>query len=64
MVVGATERAVIVGVPDDVDNASGMVNVIPFGGGPPRYWAPGVHDVPGPGSSRFGAALGSVHGST
>jgi hypothetical protein len=64
VVVGAPERAVIVGVPDDVDNASGMVNVIPFGGGTPRYWAPGVNGVPGPGSSRFGAALGSVHGST
>ncbi|HSU34616.1 MAG TPA: hypothetical protein VLJ88_03050 [Propionibacteriaceae bacterium] len=64
VVVGAPERAVIVGVPDDVDNASGMVNVIPFGGGAPRYWAPGINGVPGPGSSRFGAALGSVHGST
>ncbi len=64
VVVGAPERAVIVGVPDDTDHATGMVNVIPFGGGTPRFWAPGVNGVPGPGSSRFGAALGSVHGST
>jgi hypothetical protein len=63
IVVGASERAVIVGVPDDADNATGMVNVIPFEG-TPRFWAPGVDDVPRPGSSRFGAALGSVHGST
>ena len=56
------ERAVIVGVPDDADKATGMVNVIPFGGGPARLWAPGVNGVPGPGSDRFGGALASVNG--
>ena len=62
-VVGAPERALIVGVPDDVDNSTGMVNVIPFGGGTPRFWAPGIGGVPA-GASRFGDALGSVAGST
>jgi hypothetical protein len=59
-VSGVAERALIVGVPDDVDNGSGMVNVIPLGGGVPRHWKPGVGGVPSAGSNRFGASLGSV----
>jgi hypothetical protein len=62
-VSGAGERAFIVGVPDDVDHGTGMVNVIPMGGGAPRFWAPGTNGVPG-GANRFGDALGSVHGGT
>ncbi|HSU34617.1 MAG TPA: hypothetical protein VLJ88_03055 [Propionibacteriaceae bacterium] len=61
-VAGATERALIIGVPDDVDNSNGMVNVLPLGGGTPRYWAPGVSGVPAGGASRFGGALASVNG--
>jgi hypothetical protein len=60
-VSGFSERAVIVGVPDDVDNNTGMVNVLPLGGGTPRFWKPGAGGVPG-GANRFGDALGSVHG--
>ena len=59
VVVGAPERAVIVGVPDDTDHASGMVDVIPFGGGAPRFWAPGAGGGPAAGASRFGGALAS-----
>ncbi len=62
-VPGVAERAFLVGVPDDVDNASGMVNVIPLGGGTPRHWAPGVNGVPD-GGVRFGDTLGSVPGGT
>ena len=58
-VSGASERAFMVGVPDDVDHASGMVNLIPLGGGVPRYWTPGVNGVQ-PGGVRFGDTLGSV----
>ena len=63
-VAGAAERALIIGVPDDVDNSDGMVNVIPLGGGTPRFWAPGVGGVPAGGASRFGGALASVNGGT
>jgi hypothetical protein len=59
---GASERALIIGVPDDVDRNLGMVNVIPLGGGTPRFWAPGVDGVPLAGASRFGDAVASVHG--
>ncbi len=62
-VSGFSERAFIVGVPDDVDHSTGMVNVIPMGGGAPRFWAPGTNGVPS-GANRFGDALGSVHGGT
>ena len=56
---GDPERAVIVGVPDDVDNSTGMVNVIPFGAGGTRgSGRPGSTVVPGPGSSRFGGRPG------
>ena len=63
-VSGATERAWLIGVPDDVTNASGMVNVIPLGGGAPRSWAPGAGGVPLGGASRFGGTVASVHGGT
>ncbi len=63
-VSGASERALIVGVPDDVDHSTGMVNVIPLGGGAPRFWAPGVGGVPAAGASRFGDPLGNVNGGT
>ena len=42
VVEGAAERVLIVGVPDDVGNSTGMVDVIPFGGGTPRFWKPGT----------------------
>ncbi len=62
-VSGFAERALIVGVPDDVDNTLGMVNVIPLGGGVPRFWEPGIGGVPA-GGSRFGDTLGGVGGGT
>ena len=61
MVAGATERVLLVGVPDDTDVAGGMVDVIPFGGGAPRAWVPGGA-IPAAGASRFGASIGSVSG--
>ncbi len=63
-VAGAAERVLLVGVPDDVDHASGMVNVIPFGGGAPRAWVPGSGGVPSAGAGRFGQSLGGVNGSS
>jgi hypothetical protein len=61
VVEGATERVLLVGVPDDVGNSTGMVNVIPLAGGPPRFWKPGTDGIPA-GASRFGDALASVTG--
>jgi len=63
-VAGAAERVLLVGVPDDVDHASGMVNIIPFGGGAPRAWVPGSGGVPSAGAGRFGQSLGGVNGSS
>ena len=57
VVSGATERALLVGVPD-VGNSTGMVNVIPFAGGTPRSWVPGVGGVPA-GAGRFGYSVAS-----
>lgn len=62
VVEGATERVLLVGVPDDVGNSTGMVNVIPFAGGTPRFWKPGTDGIPAAGASRFGDALASVTG--
>ena len=59
VVIGMQERALLVGTPDDVENSTGLVNVIPFRGGTPRYWRPGVGGVPGAGASRFGYSLAS-----
>ena len=42
IVTGGSEQALIVGVPDDVGNSTGMVDVIPLGAGAPRFWAPGT----------------------
>lgn len=63
-VAGASERVLLVGVPDDVDHASGMVDVIPFGGGIPRAWVPGSGGIPSAGAGRFGQSLGGVNGSS
>jgi FG-GAP repeat len=60
VVEGAAERVLIVGVPDDVGNSAGMVDVIPFAGGTPRFWKPGIGDISAAGASRFGDALASV----
>ncbi|GAA2093113.1 hypothetical protein GCM10009841_02540 [Microlunatus panaciterrae] len=60
VVTGPTEKALLVGVPDDVDHPGGMVNVIPFSGGfERRAWVPGQGGVPA-GGSRFGATLASA----
>ena len=59
VVEGAGERVLLVGVPDDVGNSTGMVDVIPFAGGTPRFWKPGTSGIPA-GASRFGDALASV----
>ena len=59
VVRGASERALLIGVPDDVDLPSGMVNVVPFGGATKRYWAPGVNGIPAAGASRFGDTIAS-----
>jgi hypothetical protein len=58
-VSGQAERALIVGVPDDVDNPNGMVNVIGIRNGGHRSWVPGVGGVPS-GGSRFGDSLASA----
>ena len=63
IVNGATERAWIIGVPDDVGNAAGMAAVIPLGGAP-RAWIPGVGGLPAGGASRFAGAVAGVHGGT
>jgi hypothetical protein len=52
-VAGVAERSILVGVPDDVQNPNGMVNVIPLTGGTPRSWIPGAG-----GADRFGGAVG------
>ena len=62
VVEGAAERVLLVGVPDDVGYSTGMVDVIPFGGGLPRFWAPGVDGLPTGGAVRFGASLAGVTG--
>lgn len=58
-VAGVAERSVLVGVPDDVQNPTGMVNVIPLTGGAQRSWIPGSGGLPSiPGADRFGGAAG------
>jgi hypothetical protein len=60
-VSGVAERAILVGVPDDVQYSSGVVSVIPLPSGTPRSWRPGVGGVPTTGADRFGgAAAGEV----
>jgi hypothetical protein len=57
-VSGVAERAILVGVPDDVQYSSGVVSVIPLPSGTPRAWRPGVGGVPTTGADRFGGAAG------
>jgi hypothetical protein len=57
VVSGATERALLVGVPDAA-NSTGMVTVIPFAGGTPRSWVPGLGGVPA-GAGRLGYSVAS-----
>jgi Domain of unknown function (DUF1929)/FG-GAP repeat len=57
-VAGATERVVLVGVPDDVQYSSGVVSVIPLLSGTPRSWRPATGGVPTTGADRFGGAAG------
>jgi FG-GAP repeat len=58
-VAGVAERSVLVGVPDDVQNPTGMVNVIPLTGGGQRSWIPGSDGLaPIPGADRFGGGAG------
>ena len=57
-VAGVAERSFVVGVPDDVEFSSGMVNVIPLTGGSMRSWRPGAGGVPSTGTDRFGGAAG------
>jgi hypothetical protein len=59
VVSGTQERALLIGAPDDVENSTGLVDVIPFGGGTPRYWRPGVGGVAAPGAARFGYSVAS-----
>ncbi len=57
-VSGVAERAILIGVPDDVQYSSGVVSVIPLPSGTPRTWRPGVGGVPTTGADRFGGAAG------
>jgi len=57
-VAGVAERSILVGVPDDVEFSSGIVNVIPLTGGSQRSWRPGAGNVPSTGADRFGGADG------
>lgn len=58
-VSGSSERALIIGVPDDAVRTTGLVIVLPLGDTVPRYWAPGDSGVPSAGASRFGGTLAS-----
>ncbi len=56
-ITGPTEKALVIGVPDDADHPGGMVNVISLQGGfAPRAWVPGKGGVAA-GATAFGAAL-------
>lgn len=59
VVHGVHEVVLIIGVPDDVDHSTGLVNILPFGGAAKRFWAPGSSGVPTSGASRFGDAVAS-----
>ena len=60
VVAGASAKVLLIGVPDDSANTSGMVNVIPLTAGSPRYWKPGFDGVVSAGAVGFGASLASV----
>ena len=58
VVSGIAERALLAGVPDDVEFSTGMVDVIPFGGGTARSWRPGSGGIlGGPTIHRFGDSV-------
>ena len=57
-VARVAERSILVGVPDDAQNPTGMVNVIPLTGGSQRTWIPGTGRLPTTGLDRFGGAAG------
>ena len=57
-VAGVAERSILVGVPDDVEFSSGMVNVIPLTGGSMRTWRPNADGVPLVGADSFGGGAG------
>jgi len=57
-VAGVAERSILVGVPDDVEFPSGMVNVIPLTGGSLRTWRPNAGGVPLVGADSFGGGAG------
>ena len=58
VVEGSTEQVLLVGVPNDVTAPHGMVDAIPFGGGSPRFWVPGLGGVPSGGEpAGFGSAM-------
>ena len=57
-VAGVAERSILVGVPDDVEFSSGMVNVIPLTGGSMRTWSPNADGVPSAGADSFGGVAG------
>lgn len=57
VVSGLTEQALLVGVPLEASSSTGVVDVVPLGGGTPRAWVPGSGGVPSAGADRFGAVL-------
>lgn len=59
VVTGPTENALLVGVPDDVVNPSGMVDVLPLATGTALPGSRGRRVSPA-GGSRFGASLASA----
>lgn len=63
-VFGATERVLLIGSPTDTTYATGLVHVVPFGGGAVRSWRPGAGGIPAAGADRFGGSLAGVPGGT
>lgn len=63
-VSGATERVLLIASPTDTTYATGLVHVVPFGGGAVRAWRPGAGGIPSGGAVRFGGSLAGVPGGT
>lgn len=63
-VFGASERVLLIGSPTDTTYATGLVHVVPFGGGAVRSWRPGAGGIPAGGAARFGGSLAGVSGGT
>ncbi len=63
-VFGASERVLLIGSPTDTTYATGLVHVVPFGGGTVRAWRPGAGGIPAAGAARFGGSLAGVPGGT